>query len=160
MQYIDLAKTGDAAQVRSEIERLRRRGVLDDRQADSVAPDDILAFFRSGTGQRLLRADAVSRELRFSLLCPAGRWFPDAPDGEEVLLQGVVDCVIEEDGALTVIDFKTDAVIEPGRYDAQLSAYAYAMERMTGRPVHGAVLWYLRAKQAVAVNLRGDGAEG
>ena len=160
MQYIDLAKTGDAAQVRSEIERLRRRGVLDDRQADSVAPDDILAFFRSETGQRLLRADGVSRELRFSLLCPAGRWFPDAPDGEEVLLQGVVDCVIEEDGALTVIDFKTDAVIEPGRYDAQLSAYAYAMERMTGRPVRGAVLWYLRAKQAVAVNLRGDGAEG
>ena len=94
--------------------------------------------------------------MRFSLLCPAGRWFPEAPAGEEILLQGVVDCCIEEDGALTVIDFKTDRDIEPERHTAQVEAYAMAMERVTGKPVRGAALWYLRHKKAVFIPLQGE----
>ena len=151
MQYIDLEKTGDEEQIRSEILRLRDGGFLDPRQAEAVSPADILAFFTSPVGRRLLAADRVMREFRFSLLCPATRWYPEAPEGEEILLQGVVDCCIEEKGLLTVIDFKTDAAVEPERYAAQVEAYAMAMERVTGKPVAGAVLWYLRRRQAAQI---------
>ena len=149
MQYIDFQRTGSAGEIAGEIVRLRAAGFLDERQAEAVPPEDILAFFRSDIGRRVLAADRVSREFRFSLLCPASRWFPAAPEGEEILLQGAVDCCIEESGQLTIVDFKTDARVEPERHIVQLQAYAVAMERILEKPVQGAVLWYLRHKRAV-----------
>ncbi len=148
MQHIDLARTASERDIRDEIARMERMGFLDGRQAAAVDPADILAFFRSPLGARLLGAEKVVREFKFSLLCPAGLWYPQAPEGERILLQGVVDCCIREGDALTVIDFKTDARIEPGRYDGQLRAYAAAMERIYGLPVKQAALWYLRLRKA------------
>lgn len=153
MQYIDFARTETEAQIREEIRRLEERGFITPAQADAVSAGDILAFFRSELGARLRRADRVIREFRFSLLCPAETWFSQAPEGEEVLLQGVVDCCMEEAGELTVLDFKTDAQVEPERYTQQLSAYAMAMERIFEKPVKGAALWYLRKKQLAWVSL-------
>ncbi len=147
MQYIDFAKTDSAQSVAGEIARLERMGYLDRRQAAAVDPEDILAFFRSALGRRLLAAEHVTREFRFSLLCPAELWYPQAPEGEQILLQGVVDCCMEEDGALTVIDFKTDGHMEPERYAGQLEAYAAAMERIFQKPVKGTALWYLRLRK-------------
>lgn len=148
MQHIDLAKTNTEAEIFAEIARMARMGFLDQHQAAAADPGDILAFFRSDLGQRLLAADHVHREFRFSLLCPATLWYPQAPAGEEILLQGVVDCCIEEAGVLTVIDFKTDARVEPERHTPQLQAYAAAMERIFHKPVRQAALWYLRRRQA------------
>ena len=153
MQHIDLARTGSEQDIKDEIVRMERMGFLDGRQAEAVDPQDILAFFRSALGRRLLGAERVSREFRFSLLCPAALWYPQAPAGEQVLLQGVVDCCFWEDGALTVVDFKTDGQIEPGRYDGQLRAYAAALERIYDTPVRRAALWYLRRREAVMVPL-------
>ena len=148
MQYIDLAHTGSRDQIAGEIARLESMGFLDSRQAAAVDPEDILAFFRSELGARVLSAERVIREFRFSLLCPAGLWAPQAGQEEQILLQGVVDCCIQEAGALTVIDFKTDAEVVPERHTAQLQAYAAAMERIWRRPVRQAALWYLRRRQA------------
>ena len=153
MQYIDFEKTGDEGAVAGEIARLERQGFLTEKQAAAVPPGDILAFFRSELGQRIRRADRVVREFRFSLLCPAEQWYAEVPAGEEILLQGVVDCCIEEQGELLVLDFKTDAHVEPERYTGQIGAYAMAMERILQKPVKGAALWYLRKKQLVWVEL-------
>ena len=147
MQYIDFAKTDSGEAIAGEIDRLREKGFLDERQAGAVEPADILAFFQSELGRRVLEADEVIREFRFSLLCPATQWYPQAPEGETVLLQGVVDCCIREGDSLTVIDFKTDGQIQPGRYDGQVQAYAAALERIYNLPVKEAALWYLRRRQ-------------
>ena len=67
---------------------------------------------------------------------------------DEILLQGVVDCCIEEHGELTVIDYKTDYVNQKtlharaALYTPQLRAYASAMERITGKPVRQGILAY------------------
>ena len=147
MQHIDFAQTGSEQAISRQIARMERMGFLDGRQAAAVDPGDILAFFRSGLGRRLLAADKVVREFRFSLLCPAALWYPSAPAGEDILLQGVVDCCMEEDGALTVIDFKTDGHVEPERYAGQMAAYAAAMERIFQKPVRQTALWYLRRRE-------------
>lgn len=154
MQHIDLSQTGSAEQIAAEIERLRFRGFLEPRQAEAVSPGDILAFFRSPLGQRVKEAEKIWREFRFSLLCPAADWFPEAPTGEEILLQGVIDLCILEKGKLTVIDFKTDAEVKPELYAGQLRSYALAMERITGLPVAGAELWYLRKKVQKSLAIR------
>ena len=150
MQFIDFSNTATLAEIESEIERIRALGQLNERQSKAVDRTSILGFFRSDIGKRILSADAVHREKRFSLLCPAGVFYPEGKN-ESVLLQGVVDCCIEEGGALTVIDYKTDYVTKETlselteRYRKQLLAYAYAMSRVLQKPVAACLLCFLRA---------------
>ncbi len=150
MQFIDFDKTGTLSDIESEVERIKSLGQLTDRQAMAVDRFSILGFFKSDTGKRIISADRVHREKRFSLLCPAGVFFPGGGN-ESVLLQGVVDCCIEENGVLTIIDYKTDSVTQETLSDAtehyrkQLLAYAYAMSRMMRKPVASCLLCFLRA---------------
>ena len=150
MQLIDFSKCADEASVRQEIARLLAAGHLTPAQAAAADPGMVLGFFRSPIGRRVLSADRVWRELRFSLLAGAEEFFP-VPPGEQVLLQGMVDCCILEGDALTVVDYKTDHVTretlegKAREYAPQLRAYAAAMERVLGLPVREGVLFFLRA---------------
>lgn len=159
MQYVDFARCGDAEGVAGEIRRLRDLGHLTAEQADAVDAGSILRFFRSDIGQRLLAAEQVWRELRFSLLSGAEEFFP-VPEGEKLLFQGVVDCCIREGDALTVIDYKTDYVTpealaaKTAEYAPQLRSYARALERILGLRVKEGVLFFLRTGQTAAVELK------
>ena len=78
-------------------------------------------------------------------------------DGDEILLQGVVDCAMVDDDGVTVIDFKTDYVTEETlptvtqRYKAQVSTYAEALERIYNKPVKSAVLYFFAMNRFVEV---------
>ena len=158
MQCMDHAKGLREEDVQTEIDRLCREGHLTPAQAKAVVPSTVCAFFRSEVGQRVLHADEIWRELRFSLLCPVRDFYPADTD-EEVLLQGVVDCCIREGDTLTVIDYKTDGVTEDTiaqraeHYAPQLRAYAKALERMMGLPVREGALFFLRSGKTVSVAL-------
>ena len=86
--------------------------------------------------------------------CPAERFFPGA-EGEELLLQGVVDCcLIEPDGAV-IVDYKTDRIAPEAaperakRYAAQLETYAWAVLRITGLAVKAKIVYFLQPGEAV-----------
>ena len=73
-----------------------------------------------------------------------------------MLLQGVVDCWFEEaDGAVTVVDFKTDRVTRESvraraeEYRPQLDAYTRALAAVTGRTVAHRALWFFTVGEAV-----------
>ena len=160
LQFIDYARCTTRQGIEEEIQRLRVLGHLTAQQAESVDPAVLLRFFRSPLGQRILRADHVYREQRFTLLLPA-----DALGGsgeDQVLFQGVVDCCIEEQGELTVIDYKTDYVTgetltaRAEHYAPQVRAYAMAMERIRKKPVKEGLLCFLRTARAVEIPLKED----
>ena len=158
LQFIDYARCGSLSGIREETERLRAENRLTEAQANAVDPEMIRGFFRSDIGRRVLAAEKVWRELRFSLLVEAERFFT-VPPGEKILLQGVVDCCILEDGALTVVDYKTDYVTpdtlaaKTAEYAPQLRTYALALERILGLPVREGVLFFLRAGRESRVAL-------
>ncbi len=159
LQYMDFAETGSLESVRAEIERLRQKQLLSDKEAAAVDAGAIVKLFASPLGQRMLKAEHREREFKFSLLCDAGDYFPGAA-GEQVLLQGVVDCCIEEGGALTVIDYKTDAVRTEDEiaaraeyYAGQLRAYAAALRRIFGKEVREGVLYFLSVGKAIEIAL-------
>lgn len=159
MQRIDLSGVSTAEAVAAEIKRLESAGHLDPEQARAVDPEAIAAFFRSDTGRRILSAATIHRELRFSLLADAEQFFGPQVRGEEILLQGVVDCCLENADELTIIDYKTDYVNQntlqsrAEGYYSQLLAYAGAMERIFQKPVKACILYFLTAKEAVFVPL-------
>ena len=92
----------------------------------------------------------VLREFKFSILT-------DGPDGEQILLQGVVDIAVIEPDGITVVDFKTDYVTKDtleavsNRYRAQILAYANALSRIYERPVKKAMLYFLSIGKDVSV---------
>ena len=154
MQYADYAKCGTVRGVKEEIERLCRMDILTRQQADAVKPDLIAGFFASRPGRLVLGADRLHRELKFSLLVDSEE-IPGFAAGEKVLLQGVVDCCVEKNGRLTVIDFKTDRVTDAtlperaGYYAGQLAVYALAVSRLFKLPVERKLLYFLTAGKTV-----------
>lgn len=158
LQFIDYAKAKDEDGIREEIARLEAGKFISARQAEAVSVNAVYKLFNSPLGERISRADKVLREFKFSLLCPAEDFFREGK-GEEVLLQGVIDCCIEENGELTIIDYKTDrvrgeALSERAEvYAGQVRAYAIAAKRIIGKPVKECVLYFLDAGQEVTIKI-------
>ena len=152
LQYLDFARTETAEQLKGELDRLTGAGRLTEQERDSVDLDSVARLFDSPLGREMRGAAAgeLRREFRFTLLASAADYFPGAAAEDELLLQGVVDCWYVRDGAVTVVDYKTDRVTaaqapaRAERYRGQLEAYAAALERITGLPVQRRVLWFLR----------------
>ncbi|MDO4982642.1 MAG: helicase-exonuclease AddAB subunit AddA [Eubacteriales bacterium] len=149
LQYMDFAKTGTVEAINAEIERLYDAKFLSAREKAAVNVKALYKLFSSELGKRMMNADMLKREFKFSLLCDAGEIFGKAP-GEEVLLQGVVDCCIAENGKLTVIDYKTDNVRTDAEiksrgefYRGQIETYAKALKRIFNMEVGECVLYFL-----------------
>ncbi|MBQ5405777.1 MAG: UvrD-helicase domain-containing protein [Oscillospiraceae bacterium] len=159
LQYMDFSQTGSLAQIRGEIERLRAARTLSDREAEAVDAEAIHTLFASALGRRMLSAPTLRREFKFSLLIDAGELLGTEP-GEELLLQGVVDCFLEEEGQLTIIDYKTDrlrsrseAEARAALYAPQLRAYAAALTRICRKSVRECALYFLSVGETVIVKL-------
>ncbi|HSR68975.1 MAG TPA: UvrD-helicase domain-containing protein [Acidobacteriota bacterium] len=86
-------------------------------------------------GHDLMKAARAS-ERRFRELPVSFR------DSRGRLLEGTIDLLFQEEGAWTVVDFKTDAEFKElsDRYRAQMGWYLQAVSRLTGQPVRGFLL--------------------
>ncbi len=78
------------------------------------------------------------------------------PVGERVL-EGVVDLLVDGEGGLEVVDYKTDRVESDAEVDRAMvrhrlqgAAYALAVAGATGRPVTRCTFLFLRPRGAVA----------
>ena len=104
----------------------------------------------------MTRAKALSRELKVIQLCPAGLLFPETPPeaaGEQLLLQGMIDCVFQEQDGDVIVDYKSDRVVSEQvllqRYRRQLELYKLAYGRMSGRPVKCCILYSFSLNRAI-----------
>ena len=156
MQYISFDACADADRIRQEVRRLVSRKLLTEEQAEMIDYGDIAELFSTELGQKLRCAKDVVREFKFSIL-DDGSHYGEGLEGEQVLLQGVVDCAIVEEDGITVIDFKTDSVTEETlprlleRYTPQVRTYVQALERIYEKPVKEAYLYFFGLGRFVAV---------
>ena len=156
LRYIDLAAVGSEADAEAELDALVLTGRMSGRERAAVDAYGIYLLARSGLGRRMANAERLWREFEFSLLRPAGEIFPGAGE-DEILLQGVVDCCFAENGALTVVDYKTDRIgpdfaeERAARYRSQLECYAWAMGKIVGLPVRERIIYFLRPGKAVSI---------
>ena len=146
MQFADYNACRTADGIEQELERLMREKFLTPEQAQSVEKVRIERLFAAPFGARILQAEKLHREFKFSLLTDAVEFAPAAA-GEQVMLQGVVDCFWEEADGIVLVDFKTDRTPDgpqacAARYCAQLNAYAKALTRIYGAPVKEKILYF------------------
>ena len=154
MQYLRYDCCTDTDSVKKELDRLVEMRFLTPQQREAVPEEKILNFFRSDIGRRVLAADRVVREYKFSVL-EDGSLIDSALAGEQILLQGVTDCCLIENGELTILDFKSDH-IKPGQegekanyYRGQLDAYARALSKVLGLPVKERILYFFATDTAI-----------
>ena len=157
MQYLDFSKADSLEGIRAEIARMTAQEIITPQQGEAVDPAVILAFFRAPLGREAAENPTLRREFKFSVLADAGDYYPSLPPGEQVLLQGVVDCWYETPRGLVVIDFKSDRVTEETvaqraeEYRPQLDAYSRALSQIVGRPVVRRALWFFSLRREIDV---------
>ena len=156
MQFLPLDTAAEPWAVAEVIDGLRRRRLLTPEQAAALDVAALVRFLASPLAERIRNAPRLWREYRFALLTDAGIYDGDAA-GEEMLLQGVADCVFETESGLAVVDFKTDRVqtAEVQRraevYRAQLDAYAGALSRILERPVTERILYFFACGEEISL---------
>ena len=156
MQYLRYDRCGSIEGVGREIEYLVSQKLITPEQALMADARMIFAFFDSDIGRKLRSGTQHLREFKFSIL-DDGVNYGDALEGEQVLLQGVVDCALLEEDGITVVDFKTDHVTEEtisdvaAHYAPQVQAYAHALSRIYRKNVKKACLYFFRLDRFVEV---------
>jgi len=151
MQYLPL----DCADVDAFVAGLVADGRLSEQEGNAVEKKSIRAFLDSSLAAEMRGAKEIWREYRFFLLLDGEPYFGSAGKGEDVMLQGVVDCFFETGEGLTVVDFKTDRVKGEAlrrraeEYRAQVEAYSEALSRIFGKKVCRKVLYFFHTGETV-----------
>lgn len=173
MQFCDFDRLATVG-AEAELARLTAEAFLSPEDAARVRLDEVAAFVRSPLFARIRAAGRVRRELRFHATLPAAAFTEDAErraalSGRELLVQGVIDCIIEnDDGSYVLVDYKTDRLTEreladrtlaarklSERHALQLSYYAAACEKMYGMPPREVLIYSLPLGDTVAVGSLG-----
>ncbi|MGR6835852.1 helicase-exonuclease AddAB subunit AddA [Syntrophomonas erecta] len=155
MQHLDFSRVGSLEQIKEQLNDLVDKEFITSLESQAVKPVDILAFFRSPLGQRVLAASKIHRETPFNLACTAGQVLPGIASNEDMLIQGVIDLYFEEPDGLVLIDFKTDQVLADNirilveEYQVQLDWYQKALEAIQGRKVKERYLYSFNLNQAI-----------
>ena len=153
-----------------EIDRLLSLGFISKKTRERVRVNEIRLFAKSALIKEILEAKRVWRELRFNTTLPAELFTEDekrrrALMGEELFVQGVIDCLYEDqEGNIHLVDYKTDrltkeelesdelaAVTLTKKHSLQLGYYAKAVEKMLGKTPKTVSVYSLPLGKTVSV---------
>lgn len=157
LQCMDLEK--GRQDLEKELERLRRRGFVTDEQLKTVDREKLQRFLDSPLADEMMR-NGIHREYEFMFYMKAGeldRTLPAGARDEEVLINGISDCVIEKENSVVIVDYKTDKVKDAAelvdRYRGQLELYRRAIGPRFSKPVEKCVIWSFELSKEVPVDV-------
>ncbi|MBR4452391.1 MAG: helicase-exonuclease AddAB subunit AddA [Clostridia bacterium] len=147
MQFCNLSRARD--DIESEMKALTEKGILSEKEFQSLNRDKISAFFKTPVFERLIKSEKIYREFAFNASLSVTDIYPEidigAADDETILIEGVVDCAFEENGKLIIIDFKTDRVSGEeeliSEYRAQLETYRKCLAKVLRIPVSETLIY-------------------
>ncbi|MBQ3181758.1 MAG: PD-(D/E)XK nuclease family protein, partial [Clostridia bacterium] len=154
LQKCDLTAPLDTKEdIKSQIESIKNQGFLTEEEAGAVNPDKILKFFSSGIGRMMRSAKEVKREYMFGVGIKAKNFITTTKSEKEIMLQGVIDCLLITDDGIIIIDYKTDRSYDAKdtieKYKIQLDCYKYAAEVIFKKPVIRKILYMLESDMGI-----------
>lgn len=158
LQNLDLSRDLSRQGISEQIDEMIERGIILDEHARVVKISDVEKFFESPVGLKLQKARQVFRELSFTKLLPANRFFSGKIKNSEdkILLQGIIDLLFEdESGNWILLDYKTDRDNAPDhareKYHMQVELYSEAVEEIMHVEVSEKFLYMLHGGIVVAM---------
>lgn len=163
MQHLPLNRMLDRREILEEVEKAQEKELLTRAEADAIDIEAIEQFFQTPIAAYLIEQKTVHREVPFSLMLKAEEIYEEFQgDGaEEVLIQGVIDCLVPSEDGWLILDYKTDKIDGPvtpekeqeliRRYRTQLNLYREAVEKIWKQPVKEAYLYFFSKRLLVQV---------
>lgn len=156
MQHADLTKEVSVETILEQVKWMVTNELLTPEQAEIIDANLIVQFFTTDVGKRYSQATLIKREIPFTLAMPANEVYPSWADEEEsIFVQGVIDCVFEDENGLVLIDYKSDGIADrfkggfeqakpilEDRYRIQIDLYTKAIEKIWKRKVDERYLFF------------------
>lgn len=167
MQKLDLNKVNTKEEIDTQIYSMKDKNLLTEEEIKAIQRISFISFFKSNLGKRMLKVfnegKLVKRELPFyteiSSLNIDNTLSKDVYGNEKVRLQGIIDCIFEEDDKIVLLDYKTDYV-EYGKeseildkYRIQIKYYKDAVEKITGKEVKESYLYLFGLNKEVKIDV-------
>ncbi len=159
LQFCDFANLKENG-LECELKRLLDNSFISKHDGEIINKEHIEKFISSEMMDEFLRAKDIIREFRFNIMLPAKEFSDDdAITDETVLVQGVTDCIYEnENGELILVDYKTDKVTEENyeseltrKHKTQLTYYKRACEMMFERPISRVLIYSVPLAKTVEI---------
>ncbi len=140
-----------------EIIRLVSMGKLTSYQSEGIDRDTVKSFFDSNVYKRIQRSKLVMREKQFLVKFSDLEISDDIEKykGSDGMLQGIADCIFEENDGYVLLDYKTDrnTTAEQLRenYIVQLKLYKAAFDLLLDKPVKCGYIYSFSLKEGIEV---------
>lgn len=152
MQHISFEEKMGAAEIKSFIDTLVGREILSADEAKAIRVKDVEAFYESEIAKRLSNALNIKREVPFT-------YAKKDEEGDYQIVQGIIDCLFEEEDGWVLLDYKTDRVSQisdvpkemSARYEIQLSVYQEAVEAILKIPIKERLLYLFSSGEEVKI---------
>jgi ATP-dependent helicase/nuclease subunit A len=156
MQHVDLTQLVNQESLQGQLTWMVTNELLTPEQAEVIDCQLIVQFFQSDLGKRYFTAKTINREIPFTLSMPVQAVYPAwADEDESVFVQGIIDCVFEDENGLVLVDYKSDRIsdrykggfeqaksILKDRYKVQIDLYTRAIEQIWKRKVTERYLFF------------------
>lgn len=143
-----------------EIQKLVESGKLSQKKADSIDRKSVTAFFESDIYARLRASKNIMREKAFLVkITDIDAKGIDLSEYDETdgMLQGIADCIFEEENGYVLIDYKTDRVRDEDdlreNYKDQLKLYKAAFDIILDKPIIGAYIYSFVLAKGIEVEV-------
>ncbi len=163
MMHLDFKEAYEALLVSNEeitkllnkkLDRLVEAKIFTEQERMVIQPEKIIKFFQSKIGSRASLAEEIYKEAPFSIIKEL--------DGEEVIVQGIIDCYFRENDNYVLIDYKTNYISDIGDgkeleqikflYGEQMRIYQEAIEVSKGIKVKERYLYLFGADIEMSVS--------
>ncbi len=152
LQFCDFYAISDTDSFDIEKKRLVEDEFISSREAELVDSDGVIEFMNNPLLKSLVSEYTLQKEERFMFTLEA-REIMDTDSCEQVLIQGVLDCLFISGNEAVIVDYKTDRVTEEGelidRYKTQLEMYARAVKQNRGLSTKACYIYSFALKKFI-----------
>ena len=154
MQSLNLSGNLSTKGIAAQVEELAKREIISAEHVKLIKAERIAKFFASELGQRLVKAQEFYRELPFSRLIDAQKFFHV---DEKIFIQGIIDLLFKDAaGKWILLDYKTDRdspdIAE--RYRVQIELYTAAVEALLKIKIAEKYLYLLNGGRLIQLGMR------
>ncbi len=157
LEFADFEKT--LYNTEEEIKRLLEEHILTEDEIKVLDVETVKLFVNSNIIARLLNSEKVLKEYEFSVLRSAEDIYenvPEAVKGEQIVVQGKLDCAFIENGEAVLIDYKTDKITDENvfvsTYKNQLDIYSDALYQCLGVTVKEKYIFSFNLKKFIKID--------
>ncbi|MDD4564999.1 MAG: helicase-exonuclease AddAB subunit AddA [Eubacteriales bacterium] len=153
MEHIDFKQMAKTRDVRAVVNDLVNKELLTAEEAGVVSYSKIIGFFDSEIGRRACKADKLYKEVSFNYMKEIS--------GENIIIQGTIDCYFEENGNYILLDYKSDYLFDDEdeseieklteSYRSQLEIYKAALETIRDIAVKEVYLYLFSLDKGIRI---------